>query len=57
MIIITTKSGKLNSEAKISVNIKKGLASEAVDTHELMGINDGLNYIGKQKEIITLKMD
>ncbi len=40
VIIITTKSGKLNSEAKISVNIKKGLASEAVDTHELMGIND-----------------
>ena len=40
VIIITTKSGKLNSEAKISVSIKKGVASEAVDTHELMGIND-----------------
>ena len=39
VIIITTKSGKLNSEAKISVNIKKGIASEAVDTHRLMGIN------------------
>jgi len=39
VIIITTKSGKLNSEAKISVSIKKGIASEAVDTHELMGIN------------------
>ena len=40
VIIITTKSGKLNSEARISVNIKKGIASEAVDTHELMGINE-----------------
>ena len=39
VIIITTKSGKLNSETKISVNIKKGIASEAVDTHRLMGIN------------------
>ncbi len=40
VIIITTKSGKLNSEAKISVNIKKGIASEAVDTHRLLGINN-----------------
>jgi TonB-linked SusC/RagA family outer membrane protein len=40
VIIITTKSGKLNSEAKITVNIKKGIASEAVDTHDLLGIND-----------------
>jgi TonB-linked SusC/RagA family outer membrane protein len=40
VIIITTKSGKLNTEAKISVNIKKGIASEAVKTHELLGIND-----------------
>lgn len=39
VIIITTKSGQLNSEAKITVNIKKGIASEAVDTHRLMGIN------------------
>ena len=40
VIVITTKSGKLNQEAKISVNIKKGIASEAVDLHETLGIND-----------------
>lgn len=54
VIIITTKSGKLNSEAKITVNIKKGLASEAVKTHELMGINDWseLYWEAKRNEYI-----
>ncbi len=40
VIIIKTKSGKLNTEAKINVSIKKGIASEAVETHQLLGIND-----------------
>jgi TonB-linked SusC/RagA family outer membrane protein len=56
VIIITTKSGKLNSEAKISVNIKKGIASEAVDTHETLGINDWseLYWEAKRNNFIEL---
>ncbi len=40
VILITTKSGKLNTEAKISVNVRSGVASQAVDLHKTLGINN-----------------
>ena len=40
VILITTKSGELNSKAKISVNLRSGVASQAVDLHRTLGIDN-----------------
>ena len=40
VILITTKSGELNSKAKISVNLRSGVASQAVDLHSTLGIDN-----------------
>lgn len=40
VIIITTKSGKLNTASTISVSLKSGFGSPAVDLHSTLGIND-----------------
>lgn len=40
VILITTKSGQLNTEAKISVNVRSGVASQAVDLHKTLDVNN-----------------
>lgn len=39
VVIITTKSGKLNAESAISVSAKSGIGAPAVDLHSTLGID------------------
>lgn len=44
VILITTKKGRLNSPAKISLKSSIGMADQAVDYHKLIGSDDYARY-------------